>query len=152
MSARFVSAAAIGVATMLFAATAVSAEPTNAPSGPTPEAGGRTDAEFARVSLFYSPGRIERQTNVRRVIHPSTGIYCVLPKKIGGKAVKPSKSVATVAVEWGGSNGNNLLAFWQGISLPLGCPSARYFEVRTYRVTNALPELSNNVAWTMYIP
>lgn len=149
MSARisYVFALVLGLM-MVTGGSAVVAAAENAPSSGK-EAVGDGIFKYAQLGVYYDLGDgVFRSTNVKKVTNPSTGIYCIKPIK---KWIT-TKFMGIAAVEWGDSNGNDLLAFWKDSAS--GCPNAkRWFEVRTYdQDMDGNWVLTDDVAWTFYVP
>jgi len=103
----------------------------------------------ARVALSYSGlwGYI-RSVGVASVSHPSTGVYCIVPSvALNYGAIYPM-----VSVEWNGSRGNALLAFWRDTSINHYDCGLNALEVQTFDFDGGgLPVLSDNVAFDLLV-
>ncbi|MEJ8574303.1 hypothetical protein [Microbaculum marinum] len=112
------------------------------------------DVEYARAALVYSPFyHIIRSKNVRKVVKPKKGIYCVkLPRTIDGKEINTQRLIPNVTPEWRTSDRDDLIAYYDYAGYD--CPKPqRYVEVRTYQLNRAgRPVPSNTVGFTLTIP
>jgi len=82
--------------------------------------------------------------SVRRPAGEPTGVYCLTAPEGLDPAIDP----AIVTVEWGQSNGNDLLAYWRRSRLD--CDPSEY-EVRTYDFSALPPALTNDVEFLITI-
>lgn len=103
-------------------------------------------APYARVVAIARGNTVYASKGVVSVTHPATGLYCVRPATTFANF---NAAVATVTVEWGNSNGTQLLAFWNRTGP--NCPAGR-FEVRTYNIASGTAVMSDSVAFLMVVP
>lgn len=90
-------------------------------------------------------GYIVRSKGVAEVTHPATGDWCIKPQA----KWKVEQAVPVVSVEYSLSSGYSLLAFWR--SYGSGCPAGN-IEVYTYDFSSGTPVMSDNVAFTVFVP
>jgi hypothetical protein len=109
---------------------------------------GHAQAPKARLVASVDPGgSVNRSKNVKSVSHPSTGIYCIKPKKRAH--IKVNRIVPSVSVEWDNSSGNALMADW--LIHPSGCPSGT-IGVTTINGSDGSFDPDDNVAFTIVVP
>jgi len=113
--------------------------------------GQEVDAPNVRYAVFYDRGEIVRQKNVQKVEKISTGIYCIKLKKYNGVKPDAGELMPSVTVEWGSSNDDDLLAYWQASSS--SCKnSSVWVQVRTYDFEGGTTNESDDVSFVMTIP
>jgi hypothetical protein len=110
---------------------------------------GGAQAPKARMAAFTLAfgGGIVRSKAVAAYQHPSVGQHCFLPTAASG--INVNLVVPVVSVDWSNSSGNSLLVFWR--SSGFGCPGG-YISVLTYDFNSGTTTLSDNVAFTLYVP
>jgi hypothetical protein len=122
------------------------------PTGPTGATGATGAPGTARAYATVAGDSIDQQYTkgtwaVRRPVTDPTGVYCLDPPA----GIDPETDPAIVTVEWGDSAGEDLLAFWSKLNQD-GCTDTEYI-VQTYTFGgDAIPDLSNNVAFLITIP
>jgi len=107
-----------------------------------------TTGSHARlVALIDQRGTIIRSAGVRKVTHPSNGVYCIRPRGTWNL----EKVVPAVSVELGYSTftGNPLLAYYY--SAAIECPD-NYIEVRTYEFSSGTAVPAETVGFTIVVP
>ena len=113
--------------------------------------GQEVDAPNVRYAVWYDRTKIVRHKNIQKVEKISTGIYCIKLKKYNGVKPDVSELMPIVTVEWGSSNDDDLLAYWQASST--NCKnSSVWVQVRTYDFEGGTTNESDEVAFVMTIP
>jgi len=150
MSARFSFVFALMLALMAnVGAMPASAQVTNDGStSSNKEVIGAGKITYAKLAVYHNRNVVVFSKGVTKVTNPSIGIYCIKRSFKGST----QNYMGIAAVEWGASNGSDLLAFWQKGATD--CPNQKqWFEVRTYsRDGGGDWVLSDEVAWTFFVP
>ncbi len=84
---------------------------------------------------------------VAALTNPSTGVYCIKPKR--RTKIDVTRIVPALTAEWDGSTGNALMAYW--IKSGAGCAAGR-IAVATVNGTDGTFGISNDVAFAIIVP
>jgi|GEM_PF-2145873 len=108
---------------------------------------GAAKNQNVRSALYYDGASAVLRKGIKKIKHPSTGIFCVKPAWKG----KAYKYVPIVNVEVDTSGQPDSLAHWAyGAG---NCPNQNsWFEVRTYANSMGTWSLSDSVSWTLIVP
>lgn len=101
----------------------------------------------ARVALYFGSGSIQRSVNVRRVTHPSTGVFCIVPSV----PLNFGHIFPIVTVDFTRSRGTGLLVFFrQFVSGQTECSSTE-IEIVTVAFSKSSFSPSDDVAFLLLI-